>query len=130
MLDALLRAAPHKARTEREQQQADEVYSGQTLRVCVSYLILRDYIELFMRFLNHEKPRQALILTRVLTSPDRAPTALIIQSGTDAHNPFRTPPPIQRGPGTSITGCLRAMPIAVIGQYGYSSINLRGLTMP
>ncbi|KAF8349267.1 hypothetical protein F5887DRAFT_945253 [Amanita rubescens] len=33
MLDALLRAAPHKARTEREQQQADEVYSGQTLRI-------------------------------------------------------------------------------------------------
>ncbi len=46
MLDALLRAAPHKARTEREQHQADEVYSGQTLRVCKSHLILRDHIEL------------------------------------------------------------------------------------
>jgi hypothetical protein len=129
MLDALLRAAPHKARTEREQQQADEVYSGQTLRVCASHLVLRDHIELFLRFLNHEKPLRALILTRVLTSPDRAPTAMIIQPGTDVRSPFRTPLLIQRGPGTSITGCLRAMPIAAIGQYRCSLGNIRALHM-
>ncbi|KAF8630967.1 hypothetical protein AX17_005323 [Amanita inopinata Kibby_2008] len=33
MTDALLRAAPRKARTERERQQADEVYTGQHLRI-------------------------------------------------------------------------------------------------
>ncbi|KAF8635821.1 hypothetical protein AX15_000020 [Amanita polypyramis BW_CC] len=33
MLDALLRAAPHKARSERERRQADEVYAGQALRI-------------------------------------------------------------------------------------------------
>ncbi|KAK2459633.1 hypothetical protein APHAL10511_008278 [Amanita phalloides] len=33
MLDALLRAAPYKMRTERERQQADEVYAGQMLRI-------------------------------------------------------------------------------------------------
>ncbi|KIL67897.1 hypothetical protein M378DRAFT_177137 [Amanita muscaria Koide BX008] len=33
MLDALLRAAPHKARSERERKQADEIYTGQTLRI-------------------------------------------------------------------------------------------------
>ena len=35
VIDTLLRAAPYKARTEREKQQADEVYkSGHSLRVC------------------------------------------------------------------------------------------------
>ncbi|PFH53892.1 hypothetical protein AMATHDRAFT_53537 [Amanita thiersii Skay4041] len=33
MIDTLLRAAPSKARTERERQQADEVYTGQPLRL-------------------------------------------------------------------------------------------------
>ncbi|KAJ6621870.1 hypothetical protein B0H10DRAFT_2016161 [Mycena sp. CBHHK59/15] len=33
VLDALLRAAPHKARTERERQQADEIYTGTSMRV-------------------------------------------------------------------------------------------------
>ncbi|KAJ7288163.1 hypothetical protein C8J57DRAFT_1279275 [Mycena rebaudengoi] len=32
VLDALLRAAPHKARTERERQQADELYAGTSMR--------------------------------------------------------------------------------------------------
>ena len=36
IVDALLRAAPHKARTERERQQADEIYrGGQSMRVCI-----------------------------------------------------------------------------------------------
>ncbi|KAJ7486031.1 hypothetical protein B0H11DRAFT_1805987 [Mycena galericulata] len=33
VLDALLRAAPHKARTERERQQADEIYAGTSMRL-------------------------------------------------------------------------------------------------
>jgi hypothetical protein len=38
VIDTLLRAAPYKARTEREKQQADEVYkSGHSLRVCDFY---------------------------------------------------------------------------------------------
>ncbi|KAJ6525305.1 hypothetical protein DFH09DRAFT_1188845 [Mycena vulgaris] len=32
VLDVLLRAAPHKARTERERQQADEIYAGTSMR--------------------------------------------------------------------------------------------------
>lgn len=93
MLDALLRAAPYKARNERERQQADEVYAGQPLRVCSLPLTLHDRIELFLRFLNREKPRQAPILIRVPTLLDRALTAMIIQPDTDAHNLFRTPLP-------------------------------------
>ena len=38
VIDTLLRAAPYKARTEREKQQADEVYkTGHSLRVCDFY---------------------------------------------------------------------------------------------
>ncbi|KAJ7134770.1 hypothetical protein C8R44DRAFT_771433 [Mycena epipterygia] len=33
VLDILLRAAPHKARTERERQQADEIYTGTSMRL-------------------------------------------------------------------------------------------------
>ncbi|KAF8172010.1 hypothetical protein K438DRAFT_1921071 [Mycena galopus ATCC 62051] len=33
VLDVLLRAAPHKARTERERQQADEIYTGTSIRI-------------------------------------------------------------------------------------------------
>ncbi|KAJ7025393.1 hypothetical protein C8F04DRAFT_1128839 [Mycena alexandri] len=33
VLDVLLRAAPHKARTERERQQADEIYTGTSMRL-------------------------------------------------------------------------------------------------
>ncbi|KAF7298869.1 RING-type domain-containing protein [Mycena indigotica] len=33
ILDLLLRAAPQKARTERERQQADEIYSGTSMRI-------------------------------------------------------------------------------------------------
>ncbi|KAJ7147122.1 hypothetical protein C8R43DRAFT_1011970 [Mycena crocata] len=33
VLDVLLRAAPHKARTERERQQADEIYAGTSMRL-------------------------------------------------------------------------------------------------
>ncbi|KAJ7677493.1 hypothetical protein B0H17DRAFT_1015807 [Mycena rosella] len=33
VLDVLLRAAPHKARTERERQQADELYAGTSMRL-------------------------------------------------------------------------------------------------
>ncbi|KAJ7176006.1 hypothetical protein C8R46DRAFT_1080386 [Mycena filopes] len=33
VLDVLLRAAPHKARTERERQQADEIYGGTSMRL-------------------------------------------------------------------------------------------------
>lgn len=91
MLDALLRAAPYKARNERERQQADEVYAGQPLRVRAFPLTLRDRIELFLRFLSPEKLRQALILIRVPTLLDHVLTAMIIQPGTDAHNLFRTP---------------------------------------
>lgn len=37
VVDTLLRLAPHKARTEREREQADELYKvGQSLRVCLS----------------------------------------------------------------------------------------------
>ncbi|KAF9454800.1 hypothetical protein P691DRAFT_804160 [Macrolepiota fuliginosa MF-IS2] len=32
-IDAFLRAAPHRTRTERERQQADEIYSGHNLRL-------------------------------------------------------------------------------------------------
>ncbi|KAJ7781779.1 hypothetical protein DFH07DRAFT_791505 [Mycena maculata] len=32
VLDVFLRAAPHKARTERERQQADEIYTGTSMR--------------------------------------------------------------------------------------------------
>ena len=127
MLDALLRAAPHKARTERERQQADEVYAGQTLRVCALRLTLHVRIELFLRFLSHEKPRQAPILIRVPTSLDHALTATIIQPGTDVRSLFRTPLLTRRMPGTSITGCHRVMLIAVIGQYSSTLLDLRAL---
>nr|GAT60124.1 predicted protein [Mycena chlorophos] len=33
ILDVLLRSAPHLARTERERQQADEIYTGTTMRI-------------------------------------------------------------------------------------------------
>ncbi|KAF7365036.1 hypothetical protein MVEN_00374700 [Mycena venus] len=33
VLDVLLRVAPHKARTERERQQADEIYTGTSMRL-------------------------------------------------------------------------------------------------
>lgn len=46
MLDALLRNAPQKARTEREREQADVIYkSGTTLRVSVALL---QYSSLFI----------------------------------------------------------------------------------
>lgn len=36
VIDTLLRAAPHKTRTERERQQADEIYKvGNSMRVRV-----------------------------------------------------------------------------------------------
>ena len=91
MVDALLRAAPHRARSERERQQADEVYAGQPLRVCALSLTLHDRIELFLRFLSHEKPRQGRISIRVPILLGHALTAMIIQPGTGAHNLFRTP---------------------------------------
>lgn len=45
MIDVLLRAAPYKARTEGERQQADELYKGGTsMRVCeVSLQYLMEY---------------------------------------------------------------------------------------
>lgn len=41
VLDLLLRTAPHKARTERERQQADEIYTGTSMRVCCVVDFLR-----------------------------------------------------------------------------------------
>ena len=56
MLDTLLRFAPHKTRTERERQQADDVYkSGHSIRVSYG-------LHAFRLFLNNtsmgSSPRQ------------------------------------------------------------------------
>lgn len=65
MIDVLLRSAPHKARSERERQQADEVYkAGQSMRVCAA-----PYLETFVDQGLYEASRPKRSLTRTEPQP-------------------------------------------------------------
>lgn len=53
MVDILIRAAPHKGRTERERAQADEIYgAGRAFRVCFTCVYVTTTLMLVMHWID------------------------------------------------------------------------------
>jgi hypothetical protein len=114
MVEVLVRADPSQARSEREKEQADEVYTGGSLRVSAYiYVSFRQiYSYSIFRYLTHEKP----LLYRISrpatpTTLDLVPTAILeTLTAGDVPSQSGIPTSILRMPGTWTTG----LPLATL----------------
>ena len=123
VIDRLLQTSPHRTRTERERQQADEVYkTGHSIRVrCLTgehIALLLKSCHLLSSFLRPEKPRLHLTWRGV---PIMYILALTVLQTTntigDALSPYQTQYWSLTMPGTSMTEFHLVTHIAATGRY-------------